>query len=263
MRQFRHKADLFIALMLLLSGGLLSAQDCEPGVDLSCISLINLTLDENCQANLSPAMVLTGDQSCLQQLDFRVTVIDGDISNGPTIDGCGSFTFLVEQILADGEEGDPYSCWGTVNAEDKTSPLLVALPQVSSPLYCDAIEATDISLLASNISRCWTVDGNSGNELPGTLHPALRARLLAGGGLPTFFDGCSDVEICVFDQVYDVGDCSDIIITRTFTATDGLDCTSQSGESNEPTVASYEIVFTRPSMEQIDAVNPTAVYECD
>lgn len=242
---------------------MLSAQDCEAGVDLSCISLINLTLNADCQANLTPAMVLSGDQSCLQALEFNITVVDSDMSNGSVIDGCGSFTFLVEEVLPEGGANIPYSCWGTVNAEDKTSAVVVALPQVPTPLYCDAIDATDISTLPSNISRCWIADGNSGDELPNTLHPALRARLLAGGGLPVFFDGCSDVEICVYDQVYDVGDCSDIIITRTFTATDGLDCSSSNGEENDPTVAAYDIVFTRPSMAQIEGVNPTAVYECD
>ncbi|MBC6992539.1 hypothetical protein H9S92_00035, partial [Lewinella lacunae] len=69
---------------------------------------------------------------------------------------------------------------------------------------------------------------------------------LAGGLtplLPTFTDGCTDrIRVCVNDVVaYDVEDplCEDVILTRTFTATEIAVCPTAAGEANESVTSSF------------------------
>ena len=155
------------------------------------------------------------------------------------------------------------TAWGFVNAEDKTSPELDGELSAPAPLYCDAIDGIDISQLPSSISRCWIQSGADGTTIDNSMSPVLRARLLAGGGIPNFTDGCSDVEICVNDVVVATGACDDVVLTRTFTARDGLDCVAPPEGANPPAVYSYEIIFTRPSLEQVEGVPEDAIFNCD
>ncbi|PHI19901.1 hypothetical protein CEQ90_10135 [Lewinellaceae bacterium SD302] len=250
--------------------------------ELGCITEINVTLDENCQEELTPQMVLAGNTICLEQFAFDIVVEDNDPSNGPIIDGCGQFTYTIapaanpgpDEMVLENFEG----CWGFVNAEDKTSPVDTMLPTPSAELFCEDISLVNINELPANVSRCWTQSGTSAATLNGSMNPLLRARLIAGGngttyvdadgntipnGIPNFFDGCSSVEICVNDLVSGTnGDCEDVVITRVFTATDG-DCPSVSGEENAPTVVSYQITFTRPSISDVSGVDSIASFSCD
>ncbi|MBC6994043.1 hypothetical protein H9S92_07710, partial [Lewinella lacunae] len=66
--------------------------------NLSCIGEINLTLNDDCQGLLIPRMVLTGNVACLDVFGFDITVMDSDPSNGPIIDGCGSFQYSIRSI---------------------------------------------------------------------------------------------------------------------------------------------------------------------
>ncbi|MTB52224.1 hypothetical protein E1J53_0014705, partial [Lewinella sp. W8] len=61
----------------------------------ACVGELNLTLNENCQALLIPSMVLTGTMACMDAFAFDITVMDDDPSNGPIIDGCGSFQYMI------------------------------------------------------------------------------------------------------------------------------------------------------------------------
>ncbi|WP_044103831.1 zinc metalloprotease, partial [Neolewinella persica] len=63
--------------------------------ELACIGEINLTLNDECQALLIPRMLLVGNVACLDVFNFEITVQDNDPSNGPIIDGCGSFTYSI------------------------------------------------------------------------------------------------------------------------------------------------------------------------
>ncbi|MEM7575017.1 MAG: hypothetical protein AAF433_19080, partial [Bacteroidota bacterium] len=241
-----------------------------PGVEevnLAAISDVNITLNSACNAMALVSQVLSGDfdvdgNGTIPSDDaFNLVVMDDNPDNGAIIDGCGTFQWTV---TADPERIFGFTtAWGFINAEDKTSPELDDELEAPEPLYCDAIDGINISLLPSSVSRCWIQSGSSGTTLNGSMNPALRARLLAGGGIPNFTDGCSDVEICVNDIVFDNGACDDVVLTRTFTARDGLDCTAVSGEENDPTVYSYNITFIRPSIDDVEGVDPTAIFECD
>ncbi|TXF87849.1 hypothetical protein FUA23_16960, partial [Neolewinella aurantiaca] len=138
--------------------------------------------------------------------DILATVLT--ISNF-SVDGLGS------ELALDFE-----TCWGIVNAEDKTPPAVVTTP-ANIDLLCVDLDGNNLATLPTSVSRCYTVDASTGATVPGTMASALRARLLArttAPVVPTFTDGCSDeIEVCVSDAVAygDDPDCDDVVITRT------------------------------------------------
>jgi hypothetical protein len=265
-----HFVLLTIAFVCL---SVLHAQTTElDTVNLAILSEINLSLNDNCQDSLILQEVASGDFDVdgngisYSFSDFSVIVEDGDETNGPIIDGCGVFSFRVE--AAPNVIGFTTG-WGVVNAEDKTPPFFTANPSSpEGPLYCDLIDEVDINLLPNTVSRCYRVDTETGNIIPGSLNNQLRDRLIAGGGLPQASDNCSpQIEICITDIVERDPvnpQCEPVTIFRTFTVTDG-GCPSVSGEDNQPAVISYPIVFTRPTLDDLDATNvtPVVTVNCD
>ncbi|MEM9836621.1 MAG: hypothetical protein AAF828_08970, partial [Bacteroidota bacterium] len=200
-------------------------------------------------------MIAAGNRVAIQ--------IQGDdfVSNGDT-SRVKFFDFMFQQEDVPGELIGFTTAWGTINAEDKTSPELRVIPVAPAELFCTDVANIDINALPNNVSRCFTVDGTTGAPTSfNFFNTALGRRLQAGGGIPTFFDGCSDIEVCVNDIVTSTDACSDVVITRVFTATDG-DCPSVSGEENEPTVAQYDITFTRPSLADVMGVPEEANFSC-
>ncbi|MEL6140860.1 MAG: hypothetical protein AAFU67_04505, partial [Bacteroidota bacterium] len=231
---------------------------------LGCISNINVTLDQDCNFELIFSNVLAGSTTCLEFVEWDIVVMDSDPSNGPIIDGCGSFNYTITEV--ENPDGPIVlenftTCWGVVNAEDKTSPAAELIPSSPDELFCSEIDPVDINNLPNNISRCWIQSGADGTTLNGSMAPALRDKLLAGGGIPNFTDACSNVEICVNDIV-DATQCQGTTITRIFTARDG-DCPSVSGEENPPIVVQYDIEFTQPDLDDVVGVPALAEFTCD
>ncbi|MDN3635518.1 hypothetical protein QWY85_12665, partial [Neolewinella lacunae] len=85
------------------------------------------------------------------------------------------------------------TCWGIVNAEDKTPPAVVTEVEDVN-LLCVDLDANTLTTLPANISKCYEVFSNNrsatasgqvgavaGTTVAGTMAPQLRARLLAGG----------------------------------------------------------------------------------
>ncbi|MEO0789081.1 MAG: T9SS type A sorting domain-containing protein [Bacteroidota bacterium] len=241
-----------------------------PGVEevnLAAITNTNITLNDACQAVVIVEMLLTGDFDVDDNGmapapgAFSIVVQDDNPDNGPIIDGCGNWQWT---ITADPEMVVGFvSAWGNIAAEDKTSPELDEELVAPEPLYCEDIDDIDISLLPGNVSRCWIQSGDNGQTINSSMNPQLRDRLLAGGGIPNFTDNCSNVEICVTDVVLNNGPCNDVVLSRTFTARDGLNCTAEVGEENPPAVYTYDITFTRPSIQDVVGVPTQAIFECD
>ena len=71
-------------------------QDAAVPANLVCSADFNLTLNDGCQGELIPSIVLNGEFGCLTEADFNITVVDGDTSNGAIVDGCGDFPYVVE-----------------------------------------------------------------------------------------------------------------------------------------------------------------------
>lgn len=240
-------------------------------VSLATIANINVTLNDDCQALLIIDQVLSGefdaDGNGIVPMDaFEIVVEDGDESNGPIIDGCGTYTYRItaNPALVRGFT----TGWGRVNGEDKTAPFFFGTPVAPvGPLYCDDINGINLGSLPNTVSRCYSFNTRTNTIVSGSLAPALRLRLEAGGGFPTASDNCSElIEICVNDIVTrdaEAPQCNDVILTRTFTATDGS-CVSASGEANAAAVTSYDIVFTRPGLDDLDteSIAPVVTIEC-
>jgi alpha-tubulin suppressor-like RCC1 family protein len=102
----------------------------------SVLSSLNVTLDGNCQFNLTPQMVAAGP--CSYSL-YRVVVQDNNQGNGGTIDCAGTWTYGLFDI--DGH----LVAWGKVTAEDKTAPLLV-----STDFFLDTLACFDVNYVLNN-----------------------------------------------------------------------------------------------------------------
>jgi uncharacterized repeat protein (TIGR01451 family) len=107
-------------------------QSDEQEVGLVCNDDINVTLNENCQREITADMLLEGSFGCLENDDFVITILDDDPSNGHILDGCGEFIYEID--LADGigpiEGFEP--CWGYITGEDKDDPILECPPNTGT-----------------------------------------------------------------------------------------------------------------------------------
>ncbi|MEO0731751.1 MAG: T9SS type A sorting domain-containing protein, partial [Bacteroidota bacterium] len=202
----------------------------------------------------------------LEAGDFLVFgyVVDGVTPFGGFAN-ISNFSFATPNLLA----LDFETCWGFVNAEDKTPPAVVETPE-DVELLCVDLDDNNISTLPASVSRCYEVFSSNGNTVPGTMDPALNRALRAGGStplVPIFTDGCTEkIEVCVSDVVvFDPEDpqCNDVELTRTFVATEISTCPSTAGEENPSVTTSYEINFTRPTLADLndDSIDEVVEYE--
>lgn len=109
-----HRDKNYLSAFLFLALSFLSYF--QANAQIGCIGDINLTLDENCGALVSPDMILTGDYSTADLIEIT---IDGEATDYLT--GCGTHTYSVDTYLNDELL---FSCWGEILAEDKTPPVL-------------------------------------------------------------------------------------------------------------------------------------------
>ncbi|SEQ88410.1 hypothetical protein, partial [Neolewinella agarilytica] len=195
-------------------------------------------------------------------VDDGFTPIFSDDPTAPSVLEITNFSFAppISPLTLDFE-----TCWGWVNAEDKTPPAVVSTPD-DVELLCVDIDGNNLTTLDASVSKCYRVNSSTGATIPGTMATAFRNRLFAGGGsplVPTFTDGCTqEIEVCVNDVlVYDEEDpsCNDVVLTRTFTATEIAVCPSAAGEENPSVTASYTITFSRPTLDDLSDDNIEAV----
>ena len=111
---------------------------CDDPITIGCIADLNVTLNGDCQARITPEMVLTGDYLCAADFDIDIDGQDTDV-----LAGCGDHTFMITLFDAAGEE--IYSCWGDIFAEDKTD------PEIDCPANTD------------NVTLDWDADQATGN----------------------------------------------------------------------------------------------------
>ncbi len=161
----------------------LSAQDCEMTV-LVCNNNINVTLDENCLAEVTPDMVLEG-MACDNSF-YTVELFDENNNAIGNMVGTAQAGQTINVHIVHNTSGN--YCWGTIAVEDKLAPQIIC-PCMDEPEDC-AFLCTDLDML------------------------------LAGGGpMASATDACGTPEITFSDEI-ETATCGDIIITRTFYATD-------------------------------------------
>jgi hypothetical protein len=137
---------------------------------LACIDTINITLDENCEANLTPDKILSGDWGCSRPEDFLIRVIDHFPENGPRIDGPGVFRYEIRRLDGACAEGEFSHCHGVVRAEDKSPPRLEcptdtdkAIADLAAFIQQETLDKRDASLNAIE-EICFPADAR---PLPG------------------------------------------------------------------------------------------------
>ncbi len=203
-----------------------------------------------------PIEVAAGDL-----LQFELRNPNGSSPAGATPSIVKIYDFFFQPSVPDFPVTGILPLGGFIRATDATPVQFITVPTSPLGLFTSQLNDVLITNLNPNIARSYQVNGRTGSVIPGTLHPALRDRLLAGGGLPLVFDACSDVNIIVSDQISSAGECQDIIVTRTFAARE-IAGSCPMGESMPPLVlASYQIVFNRASLS--DVIAPDAVVEID
>jgi len=131
---------LAIALFFMLTGNL-NSQNC----DLAC-SNVQVSLDDNCEAIITPSVVLTNtisttcaDEYVVVIKDINDVEIDRSSLSGttlvhPVIDGSYIGERWKVAIEYEGtENGEPkvFTCWGFLDVEDKLGPSLVCLDDVT------------------------------------------------------------------------------------------------------------------------------------
>ncbi len=159
---------------------------------LVCNDLVQVSLDENCQAAIMPDMILEGD-ALYPNDSYQLTLTDEDGNTLPdnVITTIGSYTASVEHLCTGN------SCWGMLLVEDKLAPTIIC-PDDST-----------LDLICTDIDNVYTPEST-----------VLEAGDVLDTGNPTVTDNCSEVTISYSDEHTDGGDCGDDIIIRTFVATD-------------------------------------------
>ncbi|MFT6129151.1 MAG: subtilisin-like proprotein convertase family protein, partial [Neolewinella sp.] len=193
---------------------------------------------------------------------------DNEMSDEASVFTITDFEFVVLPLEVPVEIIGFSTTWGTVNAEDKTAPSIDGTPD-DIDLLCVDLDGNNVSTLSVSVSHCYRVNAQTGNIVPGTMASALRALLLARTAspvVPVFTDGCSqELEVCVSDDVVYGADaaCDDVVITRTFVATEVSTCVSASGEGNPSVSTSYTITFDSPTLDDLDEDSFDAVVEIE
>lgn len=244
----------------------LDAQNFE--VNLSTTTIVNRNLGPDCSSAtiylnfLNGDFDVDGDGIAPPEDAFSIQIEDLDPSNGNVLDGCGTYPFTITPTPGGGVTGF-ISGFGMINGSDVTPPNQVMTAEANGPFFTTQLEDITINTLPANVSRTFNVNGQTSFPIMNTLNPQLMMRLLAGGTIPRFMDGCSDVQVTVSDAIDIDGDCGDIIITRTFTASDfSAECNPEDEGNNTTTVVSYDILLSRPSIINVMAPPSSVDIEC-
>ncbi|MFK8161125.1 MAG: T9SS type A sorting domain-containing protein [Lewinella sp.] len=247
----------------------LSAQGTTYQVNFGSIAFVNVQLDADCSRDIIYMNLLTGDPDLdgdgrvPTQEAFIIEIDDADPTNNEMLDGCGTFLYTIRPHPDSMIVGFTFG-QGSITARDVTPPTQFLTAEANpGPFFTTQLQDLTINSLRGDISRSFIVDGQSGFPQMGTISGELMTRLLAGGDIPRFRDACSDVNVTVSDEVFIDGPCGDIVITRTFTATDeSAECSTPDFNSGE-TVVSYDIVLERPRIADVQEPTELVTYECN
>lgn len=247
----------------------LNAQGTTYQVNFASIAFINLELNAQCSREviymnlLSGNADVDGDGLIPPQEAFIINIEDENPGNNEILDGCGVFRYTIRPNPDSMVVGFTFG-QGQITARDVTPPAQFGSAGPNpGPFYTTQLQDLTINSLPGNISRSFIVDGDTSFPQMGSISGELMNRLLAGGMIPRFTDACSDINVTVTDRVLVNGPCGNIVITRTFTATDQSDVCSAPGFNSGATVVSYDIVLDRPDVADVVAPADLATYECN
>ncbi len=151
---------------------------------LACNDHINISVDLDCEALITPDMVVEGFEE-LDCTGLTVEIQDENmnpIPSSPLVNSDHIGRTLIVSVVSGNN-----SCWGYITVEDKVDPEITC--PAPSDIYCYELE----------------------DALNGSLNTPQ----------PVATDACDVVTTSYEDSVADGGDCGVTVITRTWTATDG------------------------------------------
>ncbi|MTB49937.1 hypothetical protein [Lewinella sp. W8] len=232
------------------------------------ITFVNVELGDDCSRPILPSNLLSGngdvdgDGRIPPAGAFIISIDDDNPSNGPILDGCGEFDYEIIPNPDSTVVGFTFGS-GTITSRDVTPPVQFLTAASYGPFFSTELADLTINTLPTSVSRSFRVNGSTGFPIMGTLDPALMTRLIAGGDIPRFLDACSDIDVTVRDVITNEGPCEDIIITRTFLASD--EASTCSGLDFEPVVVevSYDIVLFRPDGGDVQEPLDVVGVSCD
>ncbi len=132
---FSHTDD------MITDNGLIDEDDHDPAKlftcpdGLSCNGLLNVSLDENCQATITPSMILTEVELPLSEYTIVITDVNGNVVDNIFEPIDLGQTFFVSVSLS--SVCNNLSCWGEIFIEDKFAPTIVCMDE---DLACNALE---------------------------------------------------------------------------------------------------------------------------
>mgnify|MGYP000350543667 FL=1 len=154
------------------------------GQALACNDNVQVSLNGNCEADITPGMILEGEDETL--LDNYVVTIEG--VNGTLVTEIGVYNVTVTDIT------NGNSCWGTITVEDKLAPIVedCQCPEGDPTPECEFV-CTDLTNILNN-------------TLPTLPQPIVN-------------ENCGTYTSAYSDLVSE-GDCGQQIVTRSWVFTD-------------------------------------------
>ncbi len=165
--------------------------------NLPCEGFTNISLGEDCEAIITPDLILSGNLTCANSLTVVLITQAGDTIPNATVNndhiGMELFVNLVDEQCDN-------NCWGTLLVEDKKKPIIDCPDDADSFDGIDFI-CTDLDLILG---------------VPGSVTKT---------GSPIFTDNCApiaDLDLIFNDVLLPTSDpqCNPRTILRTFTVTD-------------------------------------------
>ncbi len=182
--------------------------------NLSCVGFQNISLGEDCMAEILPEMILLGNMSCANSLEVTLLTATGDTLRDPNglptnIVGNEEINDVLLVSLSDPMCNN--TCWGQITVEDKRPPVIDCPDDVSG--------FDDNDFICTDIDRIL----NMQSSLPFTGQPVIEDNCTPLGSLDLVFN---DLLLPTADDQCDVR-----TILRTFIVTDESDnqarCTQQ------------------------------------
>ena len=138
---FEKYSNLLIVALLLIFGVTQSQAQCA----LACNKYTQVSVDENCEAEVTADMILNAQQTICPNGQYEVTVSHHGrpIPTSPVVT-CSEVGLTLEVMIRDTRSGN--SCWGEITVEDKLDPVIECgsdtlfcyqMPKYTGPIITD------------------------------------------------------------------------------------------------------------------------------
>ena len=209
-------------------------ENANPTTDLACEDGLNISIDNDCQVLITPAMMLKGDGYACEDC-FEISITDaagGAVVNPVTSTYAGQvLTVMVTDTCND------VTCWGDVLVEDKIPPVIECTDvTIMCTTSTDPVMAELSGSLSQSASALGLVIDDAGQQFGGNVDPVQASVVL--GAAPTGAE-VENVEVSVDITHTWIGDLNVSLI-----APNGEEFALVSQGCNAPNSADMSATFT-------------------